>query len=448
MPSPSRPVAALAGLLALGACAPAPPAVPEPAGPAHVEVVRADGRYQLTVDGEPFYVRGAGLEFGDVAALAARGGNSFRTWRTDNGEKTAREVLDEAHAHGLMVTMGLEIARERPGQGRGVFGFDYDDRAAVAEQLARVRAEVLALKDHPALLMWGIGNELNLGAENPRVWDAVGEISDMIHAVDGRHPTTTMLAGISRDLVDEIRVRAPSLDLLSVQFYADIENLARRIEDAGWDGPYLVTEWGATGHWEVPQTPWGAPIENTSSVKADLYRARYETAIAADSTQILGSYVFLWGQKQERTPTWYGLFLPGGEATEVVDVMEELWTGAPPANRTPRLGAFRLDGRTATDAVVLDPGQAVAARVAATDPDGDPLRYAWEVREEQRDLSEGGDDESVPALVPGAVAARGPDATLTAPATPGAYRLFVTITDGRGHAAHANLPFYVGDYQP
>ncbi len=424
----------------------APTAAAPTAGPAHVEVRRDGGRYHLAVNGAPFYIRGAGLEFGDVERLAAHGANSFRTWRTDNGRETGQAVLDRAHAAGLTVTMGLEIARERAGQGRGDFGFDYGDAAAVAAQLARVREEVLRYKDHPALLIWGIGNELNLGAADPCVWDAVNDISEMIHAVDPNHPTTTMLAGIGPELVADIRARAPDLDLLSIQMYADIENLPQRIADAGWTGPYMVTEWGATGHWEVPKTPWGAPIENTSSVKADLYRARYETAIASDSAQVVGSYVFLWGQKQERTPTWYGLFLPDGEETETVDVMEYLWTGAWPENRTPRLDAVTLDGRTATDGIRLAPGQRVPVGVASSDPDGDALRTVWEVRHEQTDLSEGGDDESVPALLPGAVDA--PDAartTVTAPTAPGAYRLFVYVYDDHGHAAHANIPFYVGE---
>ena len=418
----------------------------EAESPATVRLVQTAGRYQLTVDGEPFYIRGAGLEFGDVEALAAHGANSFRTWRTDNGRDTGREVLDRAHAHGLLVTMGLEIAREREGQGRGVFGFDYDDEAAVAAQLERVRAEVMRYRDHPALLMWGIGNELNLGATNPKVWDAVNAISEMIHEVDPHHLTTTMLAGIGPELAREIEARAPDLDLLSIQMYADIENLPQRIEEAGWDGPYVVTEWGATGHWEVPKTPWGAPIENDSSDKADRYRSRYETAIASDTTHGLGSYVFLWGQKQERTPTWYGLFLPTGEETEAVDVMHYLWSGAWPENRAPRLASATLDGRTATDGIYLRPGQTVPARVVSSDPDGDTLRYAWEVREEQTDLSEGGDDEAVPARVPEAVAP--PDAAevaVTAPDAPGAYRLFVYVYDGRDHAAHANIPFYVRD---
>ena len=426
------------------ACASAPNVSAEP--PGYGEIRHEDGRYQLYIGGEPFFIKGAGLEFGDVERLAAHGGNSFRTWRTDNGRDTGHEVLDRAQRNGLVVTMGLEVARERPGEGRGVFGFDYDDEAAVAAQLERLRVEVEAYRDHPALVIWGIGNELNLGAENPRVWDAVNGISQMIHEVNPNHLTTTMLAGVSRELVDEIKARAPDLDLLSVQFYADIENLAQRMTDSGWEGPFMVTEWGATGHWEVATTPWGAPIENTSSVKADLYLHRYRTAIEADTTQLLGSYVFLWGQKQERTPTWYGLFLPTGEATEAVDVMHYVWNGEWPENRAPRLEAATLAGRTAYDGITLNPGEPYQAEVISTDPDGDSLRYAWEVREESGATTEGGDDEEEPAVIEGLIDT--PDATrisLTAPERPGAYRLFVYVYDGRGSAAHANIPFYVNE---
>jgi hypothetical protein len=416
------------------------------APPVQVEIREDDRRYQLYVDGEPFFIKGAGLEFGSIERLAERGGNSFRTWRTDNSRDTGREVLDRAYANGLYVTMGLEIAREREGQGRGIFGFDYDDEEAVAEQLERVRAEVMQYKDHPALIIWGIGNELNLGATNPKVWDAVGEISEMIHEVDPNHLTTTMLAGVSKELVDQINARAPDLDLLSIQMYADIENLPQRIEEAGWEGPYMVTEWGATGHWEVGKTEWGAPIENTSSVKADLYRERYQTAIASDTTQLLGSYVFLWGQKQERTPTWYGMFMPTGEKTESVDVMQYLWTGEWPENRAPRIERPTLDGQTATDDVTLQPGQTVPAEVVATDPEGDTLRYEWEVREESQAQTEGGDDEEVPALIEGAVdPSDAAQVTVTTPTEPGAYRLFVNVYDGNNSAAHANIPFYVDE---
>lgn len=412
--------------------------------PTMAEIRHENGRYQLYLNGEPFFIKGAGLEFGDVERLAEHGGNSFRTWRTDNGIDTGQEVLDRALRNGLVVTMGLEVARERDGEGRGYFGFDYDDEEAVAGQLERLRAEVELYRDHPALIIWGIGNELNLGGSNPRVWDAVNDISRMIHEVDPNHLTTTMLAGVSRELVDEIKERAPDLDLLSVQFYADIENLARRMADAGWDGPYMITEWGATGHWETATTPWDAPIENDSSVKADAYLRRYQNAILADTTQLIGSYVFLWGQKQERTPTWYGMFLPTGEKTEAVDVMQYVWTGTWPSNRSPRLESTTLDGRTSDDGIYLSAGETYQAEVDASDPDGDTLRYEWEVREESLAQTEGGDDEDVPTLIEGIIEdASAPLISLTAPLEPGAYRLFVYVYDGQGSAAHANIPFYV-----
>ncbi len=421
-------------------------------GPIPVEIRKVDGRVQMYRDGEPYTILGAGLERppygeGDMAQLAAHGANSVRTWRTDSGDQPAQVILDQALELGLTVTMGIEIGRERSGSGGiGVFDFDYDDEVAVAQQLEQVKQEVLKYKDHPSIIIWGIGNELNLGATNPKVWDAVNDISKMIHEVDPHHLTTTMLAGIGKDLADQINERAPDLDLIGIQMYADIENLPRYLKEIGWDRPYMVTEWGATGHWEVPTTSWGAPIENNSSVKADAYARRYQIAIASDTTHCVGSYVFLWGQKQERTPTWYGMALPNGDRTEAMDVMQHAWTGSWPANRTPRLEEALLDGKTAYDNVMLKAGQTYPAEVMSTDPDGDTLTYFWEVMRETTDLGHGGDLESVPerldTLVAGADQAQ---VTLTAPNEPGAYRLFVYVYDGQGHGAHANIPFFVNE---
>lgn len=403
------------------------------AGPSKVEIRQMDGRWQLYVNQKPFYIKGAGLEFGDQEKLAAAGGNSFRTWSTENG----RQVLDQAQKNGLYVTLGLDVARER-------HGFDYSDSNSVAKQLAEIRAQVIQFKDHPALLMWDIGNELNLDSKNPKVWDAVNEVSKMIHQVDPNHPTTTSLAGLNKDLVNEIKSRAPDLDLLCVQFYADIVNLPRHLNETGWTGPYAVTEWGATGHWECGKTSWAAPIEDNSSVKADLYHKRYATAIASDTKQCLGSYVFLWGQKQERTPTWYGMFLSSGEATETVDVMEYLWTGRWPEIRSPQLKGLWLDEKTAEQNVRLSPGQNCTARVQAQTSAPGALIYSFEIMEESGAQSTGGDFESVPRRLPGLVSngAAG-EAQVKAPARPGAYRLFAYVSNGHGKAAYGNIPFYV-----
>ena len=410
---------------------------PQAGRTAKVEVRHAGDRYQLYVEGQPFYIRGAGLEFGNQEKLAAHGGNSFRTWRTENGQSSGQQVLDRALKNGLFVTMGLEIARER-------HGFNYDDPAAVARQLAEVQAQILQHKDHPALLLWGIGNELNLNAKNPKVWDAVNDISKMIHQVDPNHPTMTMLAGIWPELVREIKARAPDLDLIGIQSYADIVNLPKYLRESNWTGPYLVTEWGATGHWEVGKTAWEAPIENDSTTKADWYLKRYQSVIEPDQKQCLGSYVFLWGQKQERTPTWYGMFLESGEETATVDTMHFIWNGTWPANRSPRLVGATLDGKTAPQNIRLKPGQSYPASVQVLDPDGDTIAYSWEVMEESGARTTGGDFESRPKTLPGLIDSptKG-QVKLKAPSQPGAYRLFAYARDVKGHAAHANIPFFV-----
>jgi len=403
---------------------------------ARVTINNTDGKYQLLVNNKPFYIKGAGLEFGNIPALAKHNGNSFRTWRTENGEQSGKEVLDEAHKYGLMVTMGIEVARER-------HGFDYNDEAAVKEQKDRIRKEVLEFKDHPSLLIWAIGNELNLRSTNPKVWDAVNDISKMIHDIDPNHPTTTTLAGISQQEIKYIKERCTNIDILSIQLYGAIVKLPEYLKDFGWTGPYMVTEWGATGHWEVPKTSWNVPIEENSSVKAANYLKRYEVAIGSDKTQCLGSYVFLWGQKQERTPTWYGVFLEDGKETESVDVMHYIWSKKWPENRTPKIKFFTLNNKTADQSVIIEPNKDVKAAIEVVDFEKNTINYSWEVLRESTDLKDGGDKENRPESIDVQISRNQNGEIKFKSPEKGIYRLFVYADDGYNHAATANIPFKV-----
>ncbi|MBU2556000.1 MAG: hypothetical protein KKF98_16230 [Bacteroidetes bacterium] len=409
--------------------------------PSKVELVKTPDQYQLLVNGEPFYIKGAGLEFGNMESLAKHGGNAIRTWRVNNGIQTGREVLDEAHKHGLMVSMGLDVAKER-------HGFNYDDEKAVAEQFERIKQEVISLKDHPALLIWGIGNELNLHYKNPKVWYAVNQIAQMIHDVDPNHPVTTMLAGADKEVIEQVTTLCPDLDFLSFQLYGDIVNLPKYLIESNYQGPYIVTEWGATGHWEVAQTSWGRPIEQTSSEKAMAYRERYELVIASDPQRCLGSFVFLWGQKQERTPTWYGLFLKSGEETPTVDVMHYLWNNKWPLNQSPVLHSLVLNGKNAYENIMLTPGKEYITKAVVSDPENDKITYAWAILTEvaHDKASDGGDFEQHPdTMLEHNYGVHGNELTFVTP-EPGEYRLFVYASDGNGHAATANIPFLVEDY--
>lgn len=411
---------------------------PRPETAIKVEVVETDGRYRLYRGGEPYVVKGAGLEFGDIASFAAHGGNSIRNWTTENGVETAREVLDKALAHGVTVALCLPMQAER-------WGFDYDDPAAVAAQLEKFRNEVLEYRDHPALLAWIIGNELNFDYTNPKVYDAVNDVSKMIHALDPNHPTTTTVAGLGENVIEDIRTRAPDLDFVSFQTYGELFILQDVIAETDYRDPYFITEWGAIGHWETEKTAWGAPIEANSSEKANTYLRGYQEVIEPFGDQVIGSYVFLWGQKQERTPTWFGLFTEAGEETETVDVMHYIWNGKWPENRSPRLDSMLLDGKNARANVVLEAGEVYEALVDAFDHEGDSLSYRWELKPESDTSQVGGDYEESISNLEGLIEEPSAAATrINAPRAAGAYRLFAYVYDGQGHAAHANIPFRVG----
>jgi hypothetical protein len=403
-----------------------------PASPVKVTVHQINGRYELLRAGQPYFVKGAGgSQYPE--RLAAYGGNSIRTWSTAG----APQVLAAANQHHLTVMLGLDVARER-------HGFDYNDAAAVAAQLQKIKAEVLKYKDDPAVLLWGIGNELNLDYTNPKVWNAVNDIARMIHEIDPNHPTSTVLAGANKKEVEYVKARCPAVDILSINTYAGLATLPQQVADAGWTGPYLVAEWGPTGHWEGPQTPWKASVEETSSQKAAVYQRRYEASVLQDRAHCLGSYVFLWGQKQERTPTWYGLFTEDGQETEVMDVLQYEWSGQWPQNRAPHISAFVLGGKTATEAVTLKPGQPASAQATVTDPDHDKLTYRYELLPESTDLKQGGDRENRPAAVASSLHANDTGVALFgAPRRPGAYRLFVYAHDEHGNVATGNIPFLV-----
>jgi len=414
------------------------PIDPMTLGPAIVELRNVEGRYRLFVNNEEFFVKGAGCEFGPCYMIAAHGGNAIRTWRTDNRQQSGREVLDEAWENGLMVMMGLDVGRER-------HGFDYSDEAAVAAQLDKLREEVMELRGHPALLGWGIGNELNLHYTNTKVWDAVNDIAKMIREVDGNNVTTTMLAGINRRDVQYIKEKAPYLDFISIQMYGDIINLQQRIKESGFTGPYLITEWGATGHWEVALTEWGSPIEQTSAEKADAIKERYQKAILADDANCLGSFVFLWGQKQERTPTWYGLFTETGEKTEAIKVMEYLWTGQKPAIAAPRINDITIEGKGGRfDNVRLEANSEYVVKFTVEYPIMENLTVRAEIMPEPVELSVGGDYERRPVSIEGLIKeANTSQVIFRAPQTKGAHRVFVYVTDNENFVATANVPFYV-----
>ena len=165
------------------------------------------------------------------------------------------------------------------------------------------------------------------------------------------------------------------------------------------------------------------PLEDTSTGKAEFYETAYRHAIL-DRPNCLGSYVFYRAEKQEKTHTWYGMFLPDGSRTESIDHMTWLWTGKWPANRSPRISRI-----FAAPSGTQKPGGKLTCQVNAVDPDGDPLRIAWDLRLDVSDNPNvGGDYED---RTPPLLEAEGARVVLTLPqklATTGRSRTSATIT--------------------
>ncbi|MFT4772462.1 MAG: hypothetical protein ACI9D1_002501 [Cryomorphaceae bacterium] len=400
-----------------------------------VEVVETEGKWQILRDGEPYYITGVGGQ-SEMDRAKAYGANSIRTW----GAHEAIAILDEAHEKGMTVLFGLWVGCERQ-------GFDYNDTRAVESQLARFTEVVKEYKDHPAILMWGIGNETDLFYSDFKVWDAINDIAEMIHEVDPNHPTMTVTAGLDVAEVQLIKDRAPAIDVYGINTYGEIIGIDNMLRAFGWEKPYVITEWGPDGHWEVAKAPWGSPVEQTSTEKAASYKLRYEEGILRDPDMCVGSYVFLWGQKQETTPTWYGLFLEDGKETGVMDELEKGWSGKYPENRSPQIENYLLNGKTRFNGVYLETGSVATATIDATDADGDQLTYRWEILPESTDIKVGGDKESKPEAIDIKLEGEPKDGGISfrVPKKEGAYRLFLYVYDGNGNAATGNFPFYSTD---
>lgn len=403
-------------------------------GPGHVRIEGKAGGFTLLRDDAPYFIRGVGGQT-RIERAAQAGANSTRTWGSEN----AGAVLDTAKANGMTVLLGIWLDHD-PAR--------YGDDAYKSARRKELQGLLDQHKNHPALLMWALGNELNLETDTPAAWQFVEELVGMVHAQDPNHPAITVLAGASVAAINHVVQHVPSADALGINTYGGIGGTEKSVGDSMFKKPYLVTEWGPTGHWEAASTSWMRPIEPTSEQKATSYAERYQF-IVGPAGKCLGSYVFLWGQKQERTPTWYGMFVEDrpalglkGEAAPTVDVMQHVWTGKWPANRAPAVTALTMAGQPAAQNVTLAPGASVPSVVTASDPDGDALTYAWEVLEEPSALGSGGSFEPRPPAVTGVIKGAGATVLVTAPKV-GEYRLFVYALDGRGSVGTANVPFRV-----
>jgi len=395
-----------------------------------VEVVEtAAGHWQLLRGGQQYHIKGAGGD-GPKDMLAAAGANTFRTWGV--GPELGAQ-LDEAQELGLTVVVGHWLGHPR-------HGFDYNDLDMVTEQFERVRRDVLAYRDHPALLLWAVGNEMEGFAEgdDAAVWSHVQALAAMIKDLDPHHPTMTVTAEIGGRRVRAVHDLCPDIDIMGINSYGGLPSVPQRYKKLKGAKPIIITEFGPPGTWEIAMTEFGAPPELTSTEKAVVYRDAYTAGCLEAGGLCLGGFAFTWGFKMEATSTWYGMFLPNGDKLAAVDAMTEIWSGQPPANLCPEIRSFRLIGRD-----VVQPGDTVQVALDIADPEDAAVQVQWLVRGETDDYFTGGDAQAAPFELDGIIVASSPTAATLVMPGGGLYRLYMFASDGSGAGATATVPIKV-----
>lgn len=436
-----------------------------------VYVNQTNGGYQLIRNGEPFYIQGAGGE-SYFKELAEIGGNTIRLFDTSD----LQHKLDEAHKYNLAVIIDIYLPR-----------FDtsynlYDDENANSFLRQETKAIVHQYKDHPALLMWNLGNEINYPVvfrKNDFI-RTFNELVTIIQEIDPNHPVSTSIIGAGRKTMSSIFFHSPQLDLIAFNTFGNTKFVNSHLSQISFlfgSRPYFFSELGPDGPWESRTTSWGAPIEVSSSIKSDIYRTRFNTIERAQDSASLGSLVFYWGTKLERTHTWFSLF-KDGYRSEIIKVIENLWQQSdisPELNRmdykmvntgdsdqersvhqddlnnvhiAPKLIGLNymlVNDLEALDNIIFSPGELSHADLFFHENIDDSVRIEWEIYPEA--WYNNSNEIVIKNYKPIDTFINSEEnrTTFSAPAEEGPYRIFAYVYNQDGFFATINTPFYVLD---
>jgi hypothetical protein len=405
---------------------------------AKVHLLKGADKYTLIQDGKPFTMKGASGT-SHFSKLSMLGGNTLRVWDTTH----LAVVLDSAKLNGLSVIVGLPFINNDD------LAF-YKNPQKVKHQHDAFQSIVKRYKDHPALLMWCIGNELDFPfrLKYNSFYNAFNDLTDMIHQVDPDHPVTTTVLNFNKKYIANIQLRC-NIDVISFNIFGKLYALQEDLASFSWfwDGPYMLLEWGFNGPWEgTAQTAWSAYIEDSSPKKAEILKQRYQHYMPKNDARFLGACVFFWGNKQETTHTWFSLFDEQGNESEAVGMMQSIWTGIASSTQYPSLNYMLVNGKGAGDNILMGPGDANIAELHLRSQDTDIQKVRWEIYKEDW-YKENGQNNTRKQIPITTLKTSGNDlkATFQAPTEEGPYRLFATLYDNKGHFATCNTPFYVVD---
>lgn len=407
-----------------------------------VYVVETDSGYHLFRNGSIFQVKGASVgSEGDAhwETLRKAGGNTIRLYDTVN----LQSHLDRAAALGLAVAVDIPLPEHHK------YHNLYTDSTWLADTKRKIENLVRRHKDHPALLFWTLGNEVVPGiTQKNRSMAPYNSLAKAVKDADPNHPLTTSVHVNRREILNA-SLNCPFLDFLSINVFGAIREFDQRKKSIRffWKGPYMITEWGINGPWEADIfTEWGAPIEQTSTKKAEQYVELYQLLHAKKDGRLLGDFLFYWGQKEESTPTWFSVLLPNKQATQIAVDASKIWSENPIAYTGPRIEYLLLEGKGAPTNVILEPGRTVHASLRIAPPIRENLTSSWEIRPEHwyRAGSHDPASKQEMPILPTRFQNTGlGEVSFKTPLEAGPYRLYVYLIDKQGFTATTNIPFFI-----
>ncbi|KMS65773.1 coagulation factor 5/8 type domain protein, partial [Streptomyces leeuwenhoekii] len=209
------------------------------------------------------------------------------------------------------------------------------DTAYKANMLDEFAKWVETYKSHPATLMWNVGNESVLGLQNcysgaeleaqrNAYTSFVNDVAKKIHAIDPDHPVTSTDAWTGA--WPYYQRNAPDLDLYSMNSYGDICGVRQDWEEGGYTKPYIITETGPAGEWEVPDDANGVPDEPTDVQKAEAYTKAWN-CVTGHQGVALGATVFHYGVEHDFGGVWFNL-VPDGLKRLSYYALKKAYTGS------------------------------------------------------------------------------------------------------------------------
>ena len=409
---------------------------------AQTTVQEENGNWSLLVDGAPYEIKG--ITFGydqDIANydtyfqdLKSIGVNTIRTWAT--GENTP-QLLDAAHKHDIKIMIGIWMRHGRPGM-EDDDHFNYlEDTAGIEVMYTNAINTVRKYKDHPAVLTWGIGNEVYLNtatdAEKEAYSKTLERICSDIKQLDTNHPITSIEAWTFG--LDWWQKYVPSIDIYGVNTYGPGANIiADEFKKKGVEKPYVITEFGVTGEWDAQEDTNGVKIEPNDRQKYNAIASGYHNWIINKPSN-LGVYFFHYSDGNQFIAPWLFTHYKGAYRSQYWAV-REAYTGKLPINHTPVITSFTLPDEK------IQSGTWIPVAIDVSDPEQEELTVSFSYN--QRLGSRKHRDQINPLNYRGTIAT---GFEIQLPAVHGAIKVYAEVTDTYNNMGIATTSIVVIDQE-